>query len=99
MRSVKDAAGFTQMKYRQDGQSSVEELKRKDLRAVLEEKERKHFQKTSKEEFLGTLCECTKLPVFSRRLCTKCPSLPISPPPIFRFFYFYFIRTNSRKRG
>jgi len=51
MRSVKDAAGFTKLKFRQEGQSSAAELKRKDLRAELEEKEQKHLK--SKEEFLG----------------------------------------------
>lgn len=51
MRSVKDQAGFTKMKVRQEGQASVEELKRKNLRAELEEKERKHLK--SKEEFMG----------------------------------------------
>jgi protein CWC15 len=53
MLSVKDIAGFTKMKYRKDGQNSLEELKQKDLKSVLEEKERKHFLKASKEDFLG----------------------------------------------
>ena len=61
MKSVKDVAGFTQMKYRQDGQNSIEELKQKDLRSKLEEKERKHFLKASKEDFLGkTLRYCSE---------------------------------------
>ena len=54
IQSVKDIAGFTKMKYRKDGQNSLEELKAKDLKSVLEEKERKHFLKASKEDFLGT---------------------------------------------
>ena len=54
MQSVKDIAGQTTIKYRKDGQNSLEELKRKDLRAALEDKERKHFLKASKEGFLGT---------------------------------------------
>lgn len=53
MQSVKDIAGFTKMKYRKEGQNSLEELKAKDLKSVLEEKERKHFLKASKEEFIG----------------------------------------------
>ena len=53
MQSVKDIAGFTKMKYRKEGQNSLEEIKGRDLKSVLEEKERKHFLKASKEEFLG----------------------------------------------
>jgi protein CWC15 len=52
-RSVKDIAGFTKMKYRQDGQASKEELARKDARADLERREMQHFSKLSKEEFLS----------------------------------------------
>ena len=51
MKSVKDITAFTKMKYRQEGQASAAELLKKDLRAELEEKERKHLK--SKEEFLG----------------------------------------------
>lgn len=62
MRSVKDIAGFTKMKYRKEGQNSLKELKEKDLKSVLEEKERKHFLKASKEEFLG------KISCFNRKI-------------------------------
>ena len=59
MRSVKDIAGFTTMKYRQEGQASIAELKRKDLRSELEDKERKHGAKSTRESFIGTLYSCT----------------------------------------
>jgi len=52
-RSVKDVAGFTKMKYRQDGQASKLDLAGKDSRADLEEREAQHFSKLSKEEFLS----------------------------------------------
>lgn len=53
MRSVKDVAGFTKMKYRQEGQGSVKELMERDMRKELEEKERKHVSKLTREEFIG----------------------------------------------
>lgn len=59
MRSVKDTAGFTKMKYRQDGQGTVENLSKKDIRAELEEREREHFSKLSREEFI-CMCTCVK---------------------------------------
>lgn len=46
--SAKNLPGHTKLKFRQVGQSSVEELAHKDLRAELEEKERKHFAKGSR---------------------------------------------------
>lgn len=52
-RSVKDIAGFTKMKYRQDGQASKQDLVGKDVRADLEQRETQHFSKLSKEEFLS----------------------------------------------
>lgn len=53
MRSVKDTAGYTKMKYRQEGQGNVAELLEKDLKANLDEKERQHFSKLSRQEFIG----------------------------------------------
>jgi len=38
-RSKKDVAGFTKMKYRQDGQASKRDLAGKDARADIEERE------------------------------------------------------------
>lgn len=55
MRSVKDTAGYTKMKYRQEGQGNVAELLEKDLKASLEEKERQHFSKLSRQEFIGAV--------------------------------------------
>lgn len=58
MRSVKNESGFTKMKYRQDGQGSVKELLERDAKAELEEKERNHFSKLSREEFV---CTCMRM--------------------------------------
>uniref|UniRef100_A0A383VEF7 Cwf15/Cwc15 cell cycle control protein n=1 Tax=Tetradesmus obliquus TaxID=3088 RepID=A0A383VEF7_TETOB len=44
--SAKNQAAHTKMKFRQEGQAAPHELKSQDLKAKLEEKERKHFQKT-----------------------------------------------------
>ena len=52
-RSKKDVAGFTKMKYRQDGQASKRDLAGKDAKADIEERELEHFSKLSKEEFLS----------------------------------------------
>lgn len=46
--SAKNLPGHTKLKFRQVGQSSIEELAHKDLRAELEEKERQHFAKGSR---------------------------------------------------
>ncbi|KAG2488201.1 hypothetical protein HYH03_013195 [Edaphochlamys debaryana] len=43
--SAKNLPGHTKLKFRQEGQSSLGEVMVKDLRAELEEKEKKHFQK------------------------------------------------------
>ena len=53
MQSVKDMPGQTHLKFRQDGQGSVAELRRKDLLSELQEKERKHFLKTKPSQFEG----------------------------------------------
>jgi protein CWC15 len=53
MRSAKDVAGYNKMKYRLEGQNSAEELKRRDLKAALEEKERQARAKASKEDFMA----------------------------------------------
>ncbi len=45
MTSAKNLPGHTKLKFRQEGQSSEVELKKKDLRAELEAKEREHFAK------------------------------------------------------
>lgn len=52
MRSVKDKPGFTKLKYRQDGQNNRKDLSRKDQRLDLQEREREHFSKLSREEFI-----------------------------------------------
>jgi protein CWC15 len=52
MRSVKDAAGFTTIKYRQEGQATADDLKGKDFKAELEARERQHFLKNNKQQFL-----------------------------------------------
>lgn len=52
-RSKKDVAGFTKMKYRQDGQASKKDLLGKDAKAEIEERELEHFSKLSKEEFIS----------------------------------------------
>lgn len=67
MTSVKDTSGFTKMKYRQTGQGTVKELLEKDTRKELEERERKHFSKMSREEFIGTSLLSTAC-ALSRRL-------------------------------
>uniref|UniRef100_A0A7S0RTB5 Cwf15/Cwc15 cell cycle control protein n=1 Tax=Chlamydomonas leiostraca TaxID=1034604 RepID=A0A7S0RTB5_9CHLO len=46
MMSAKNLPGHTKLKYRQEGQASAEEIAKKDLRSQLEEKERKHQEKT-----------------------------------------------------
>jgi len=43
--SAKDIASHTELKERKDGQNSVRDLDKRDLRAELEEKERKHYVK------------------------------------------------------
>ena len=53
MRSAKDVSGYSKMKYRLEGQNSAEELKRRDLRAALEEKERQARAKANKEDFMA----------------------------------------------
>ncbi|GLC44620.1 hypothetical protein PLESTB_001326600 [Pleodorina starrii] len=45
--SAKNLPAHTKLKFRQEGQSSVEDVRAKDLRAELEAKERKHFAKKS----------------------------------------------------
>ncbi|KXZ50758.1 hypothetical protein GPECTOR_15g443 [Gonium pectorale] len=45
--SAKNLPGHTKLKFRQDGQASADDVRAKDLRAELEEKERKHFSKKS----------------------------------------------------
>lgn len=47
--SVKDQNGFTQMKYRQIGQSSQEEMRRHDLREELSHREEAHLQEKRKQ--------------------------------------------------
>lgn len=51
MQSAKDMPAHTQLKYRQDGQFSAAELKQKNLRAELEEKERNHYLKSKSANF------------------------------------------------
>jgi len=41
--SAKDLPGYTSLKMRKPGQGTSAELKQKDFREALEEKERKHF--------------------------------------------------------
>ncbi len=53
MQSVKDMPSMQQLKFRQDGQGSVAELRRKDLLSELEDKERQHAQKTRPSQFEG----------------------------------------------
>lgn len=55
--SSKNLPAHTKLKFRQEGQASVEEVRAKDLRAELEEKERRHFSQTSgnTSNFEGTL--------------------------------------------
>ena len=55
MRSIKDIAGFTKMKYRKDGQGNTKDLTEKDIKSELEEREKAHFSKLSREEFI---CMC-----------------------------------------
>lgn len=55
MKSVKDIAGFTRMKYRQDIQKSLKNISRDEAKIELEEREREHFSKLSREEFVCTL--------------------------------------------
>ncbi|PNH08224.1 Protein CWC15 [Tetrabaena socialis] len=45
--SAKNLPGHTKLKFRQDGQNSVGDVFAKDLRAELEDKERKHFHQKS----------------------------------------------------
>ena len=52
-RSAKDTTAHTKMKMRQDGQSSLSEIRQRDLRAELEEKEHKHFSKKELSHFEG----------------------------------------------
>lgn len=61
MRSVKDVAAFTENKYRQEGQGALKELEGRDFKAELELRERKHFLKPSKEQFLKEREEDLKL--------------------------------------
>jgi hypothetical protein len=58
MRSVKDIAGFTTMKYRQEGQGSIDELKANDLKAKLEQSEKIHYRKIARENFDGKTEVC-----------------------------------------
>lgn len=44
--SAKNQAAHTKLKFRQEGQNAPHELEQQDLKAHLEAKERKHFQKT-----------------------------------------------------
>lgn len=53
MKSVKDIAGFTKMKYRQDGQSNLNDLTKRNVKSLLEEREKEHFSKLSREEFIS----------------------------------------------
>jgi hypothetical protein len=53
--SAKNLPAHTKLKFRQDGQSSSEDVRAKDLRAELEEKERKHFGKRSGGTFDGAI--------------------------------------------
>ncbi len=51
--SSKNLPGHTKLKFRQQGQGAVDEVRERDLRAELEEKERKHFAKKSGSTFEG----------------------------------------------
>lgn len=51
MQSAKDQPGHTKLKYRQDGQSSRADIRDKDLRAELEDKERKNLLKKTTDNF------------------------------------------------
>lgn len=61
MRSVKDIASFTENKYRQIGQGASKELEGRDFKAELDIREKKHFLKSSKEQFLKDKEEDLKL--------------------------------------
>uniref|UniRef100_A0A7R9YSH8 Cwf15/Cwc15 cell cycle control protein n=1 Tax=Chlamydomonas euryale TaxID=1486919 RepID=A0A7R9YSH8_9CHLO len=50
-RSVHNMPGHTNLKFRQEGQGTAEEVGNQDLRAKLEEKERKHIAKTKGVNF------------------------------------------------
>lgn len=56
--SAKDQPAHTKLKFRSDGQSSANDLKKRDLRAELEEKEMKHFEQEKRRDMklleLGT---------------------------------------------
>jgi len=51
MRSAKDQAAHTQLKFRQEGQAAQTELQKRDLRAALQEKEQAHFAKSKGVNF------------------------------------------------
>lgn len=51
MQSVKDMPSHTQLKYRQDGQYTAEEIRKRNLRAELEAKERKYYLKSNNANF------------------------------------------------
>mmetsp|Transcript_29400 Transcript_29400/g.53947 ORF Transcript_29400/g.53947 Transcript_29400/m.53947 type:complete len:235 (-) Transcript_29400:389-1093(-) len=49
--SAKNLPGHLTLKFRQEGQGSVAEILKKDIRAELEEKEHKHFSKKKNNDF------------------------------------------------
>lgn len=74
MRSVRDTAGFTKLKYRQDGQGNLNDLKNKDIKTQLEYREKEHFSKISREEFISM---CFLMWVCFDLFCSRLPC-PIS---------------------
>lgn len=86
VRSAKNIAGFTKLKMRQAGQSTISEIQAKDLRAELEAKEKSHFEKN--RNFEGELYKHKNLHTFfftghfrshSVPLCSS--TYVLCPPP------------------